>query len=179
MIDESFGKQLQDVADKQAIHDVIMRFCRGVDRLDEALLKSCFHVDSYDDHGHFKGNGQDFATFIVKSLRERTHHTTHSVANVLIELDEGDPDSAHAESYVIAYLRSTDENEQERLSVFAGRYVDRFARRDGEWRIASRVVVHDWSAATVLDADSFPIPSDVFTQGRRDRSDLSYQDRRS
>ncbi len=175
MNDESLRKQLQDVADKQAIHDVIMRFSRGLDRLDEPLLKSCFHADSYDDHGHFKGNGHDFAAFIVKSLRERANHTTHAVANVLIEFDAADRDVAHAESYVTAYLRSTDEDGQERLSFFAGRYVDRFARRDGVWRIASRVVVHDWSAASVLDASSFPIPADVFTQGRRDKSDLVYQ----
>jgi hypothetical protein len=49
---------LQRLIDRQAIHDVLMRFSRGVDRLDEALLRSCFHSDSYDDHGHFKGNGR-------------------------------------------------------------------------------------------------------------------------
>ncbi|MEM7124236.1 MAG: nuclear transport factor 2 family protein [Pseudomonadota bacterium] len=175
MVDESLRKQSQAVADKQAIHDVIMRFSRGLDRLDEALLKSCFHADSHDDHGHFKGSGHEFAAFIVKSLRDRTHHTTHAVANVLIELDDDNPDAARSEAYVIAYLRGTDDDGRETLSVFSGRYVDRFARRDGEWRIAKRVVVHDWSAATTLDANSFPIPSDMFTQGRRDTDDLVYE----
>ncbi len=65
-------------ADKEEIRDVLMRYGRGVDRLDEDLIRSCYHDDSFDDHGHWKGNGQDFAAFIVESLRERSHHTTHA-----------------------------------------------------------------------------------------------------
>ncbi len=40
---------LRRIADKQDIHDVIMRFSRGIDRCDEALLRSCFHPDATDD----------------------------------------------------------------------------------------------------------------------------------
>jgi len=161
---------------KDAIRDVLMRYSRGVDRCDVALLKTCFHVDSTDDHGHWKGNGQDFADFIVQSLPQRTHHTTHSVANVLVELDEHDVNLARAESYAIAYLRRTDAAGAEWLDLFSGRYVDRFERRDGHWRIADRVVVHDWSTSTRLDAGtSFPLPMEGFTQGCRGRSDLVYR----
>lgn len=163
------------LADKDEIRDVLMRYSRAVDRLDVALLTSCYHADSWDDHGHFKGTGHEFASFIVESLRGRTHHTTHSVANVLIELDAVDRDTARAESYAVAYLRRRDDAGDEWLDLFAGRYVDRFARRDGVWRIASRVVVHDWSTSTRLDeASSFPLPMDGFTQGVRDRSDFVY-----
>ena len=166
---------VRQLADKDEIHDVLMRYSRGVDRLDVALLTSCYHADSWDDHGHFKGTGHEFAAFIVESLRGRTHHTTHSVANVLIELDPVDRDAAHVESYAIAYLRRRDDVGDEWLDLFAGRYVDRFARRDDVWRIASRVVVHDWSTSTRLDAaSSFPLPMEGFTQGARDRSDLVY-----
>ena len=164
------------LADKDEIRDVLMRYSRAVDRLDVTLLTSCYHADSWDDHGHFKGTGHEFAAFIVESLRGRTHHTTHSVANVFIELDPDDRDVARAESYALAYLRRRDQSGDEWLDVFAGRYVDRFARRDGVWRIASRVVVHDWSTSTRLDATtSFPLPMEGFTQGTRDRSDLVYQ----
>lgn len=161
---------------KDAIRDVLMRYSRGVDRGDAELLKTCFHADSTDDHGHWKGNGHDFADFIVKSLAQRTHHTTHSVANVLIELDDHDDNKVRAESYAIAYLRRTDADRAEWLDLFAGRYIDRFERRDGHWRIADRVVVHDWSYSTRFDAGSnFPLPMEGFTQGRRDRSDLVYR----
>ena len=164
------------LADKDEIRDVLMRYSRAVDRLDVELLTSCYHADSWDDHGHFKGTGHEFSSFIVESLSARTHHTTHSVANVFIELDPIDCDAARAESYAMAYLRRRDEAGDEWLDLFAGRYVDRFARRDAVWRIASRVVVHDWSTSTRLDeASSFPLPMDGFTQGARDRSDLVYQ----
>ncbi len=164
MTDEALMASLGQAADKDAIRDVLMRFCRGVDRLDEELLRSCYHVDSYDDHGPFKGNGQDFAAYIVKSISERAHHTTHSVAK----------DVARSEFYVLAYLRRTDDDGKEWLDFFSGRYLDRFERRDGLWRIATRIVVHDWSASAELGATSFPLPMDTFTQGRRDRGDLVY-----
>jgi len=173
-MDKALTARLKAVADKQEIHDVIMRFCRGVDRLDEELLRSCYHDDSYDDHGHYKGDGQPFAAYIVKSLKERTRATSHRVANVLIELYDGDPDSAHAESYVLAYLLRKDAKGGERLDMFAGRYIDCFARRDGVWRIASRVVVHDWSRSAPSD-DEFSLPTETFVQGRRDRNDLVYR----
>lgn len=171
----SIGEErLRALADKDEIRDVIMRYCRGVDRLDEELVRSCYHADSHDDHGHFKGNGHEFATFIVHSLPERTHATTHSVGNVLIELDPDDADLARSEAYSLAYLRRTDDDGTEWLDFFSGRYVDRFERRDGVWRISNRVVVHDWSASAPLDETSFPLPMDTFIQGRRDREDLVY-----
>ena len=166
--------RLRQLADKDEIRDVIMRYGRGVDRLDEDLLRSCYHADSHDDHGHWKGNGHDFAAFIVESLPARTHHSTHAVTNCLIELDPADADLARAESTSLAHLRRTDDDGVEWLDVFAGRYVDRFERRDGAWRIAHRVVVHDWSTSTRLADDAFPLPMDAFVQGTRDRTDLVY-----
>jgi hypothetical protein len=166
--------RLLALADKDEIRDVLMRYGRGVDRLDEELLRSCYHPDSHDDHGHWKGKGHDFAAFIVSSLPERTHHSTHAVANILIELDDEDPDVAQSESYSLAYLRRTDKHGAEWLDFFSGRYVDRFERRDDVWRIANRVVVHDWSVSNRLDAGAFPLPMDAFVQGVRGRSDLIY-----
>ena len=165
---------LRRLADKDEIRDVIMRYGRGVDRLDEELLRSCYHPDSHDDHGHWKGNGHDFAAFIVTSLPARTHHSTHAVTNCLVELDPEDANVARAESTSLAHLRRTDDDGVEWLDVFAGRYVDRFERRSGVWRIAHRVVVHDWSTSTRLADDAFPLPMDAFVQGTRDRSDLVY-----
>lgn len=170
-MDDAVGR----VVAKDQIRDVLMRYSRGVDRLDVETLKTCFHPDSTDDHGHFKGNGHDFAEFIVGSLRERAHHTTHAVANTNIEITDLDAGHARAESYGLAFLRRTGEDGEEWLDVFFGRYIDRFERRDGEWRIADRVVVHDWSLSGALGAGSgFPLPMEGFAQGRRDRDDPAY-----
>jgi len=171
-------KTLQRLADRDAIRDVLMRYSRGVDRHDVAALKSCYHPDSYDDHGHFKGNGQEFADYILGSLAQRTHHTSHTVLNHVIELDDKDPDRAHAESYGVAYLRRTDAKAEEWLDIFAGRYVDVFTWRAGEWRILSRTVVHDWSFSQRLDpGSSFPLQISNFVQGQRNSSDFVYQSR--
>lgn len=166
--------RLRRLADKDEIRDVIMRYSRGVDRADEEIVRSCYHADSHDDHGHFKGTGHDFAAFIVESLPSRTHHSTHATTNCLIEIDPDDPDVARAESTTLAYLRRTADDGAEWLDMFAGRYVDRFERRDGVWRIARRTVVHDWSTSTRLADDAFPLPMDTFVQGTRGRSDIIY-----
>ena len=167
--------RLERLESRQVIHDVLMRYCRAVDRLDLELLRSCYHEDSWDDHGHYKGDGHAFAEFIVTSLAERAHHTTHAVANVFIELDPVDHDRARAESYALAHLSRTDAQRVEWLDVFSGRYIDIFERRDGRWRIAERTVVHDWSVSSVLDpVTAFPLPIDGFAQGRRDAQDPVY-----
>lgn len=171
----STEERFERLESRLAIHDVLMRYCRAIDRLDLALLRSCYHQGSWDDHGHYKGDGHEFAVFIVGSLAERAHHTTHAVANVLIQMDEEDPYLARAESYALAHLRRTDPSGVEWLDLFSGRYLDRFERRDGTWRISERVVVHDWSVSTLLDpATAFPLAMDGFTQGRRDGQDAVY-----
>src|SRR5690606_8703026 len=42
---------LQAALDREAIHTVLMRYCRGVDRLDRDLIASVYHPDAYDHHG--------------------------------------------------------------------------------------------------------------------------------
>jgi hypothetical protein len=34
---------LQSLADKQAIYEVLLRYCRGIDRIDMDLVRSAFH----------------------------------------------------------------------------------------------------------------------------------------
>jgi hypothetical protein len=63
------------------------------------------------------------------------------VGNVLVEV-EGDV--AYAESYFISYL-GLERDGAPWTRARGGRYVDRFERRGGAWRIALRVMVDDWS----------------------------------
>ena len=51
----------EQLSDIQCIRDCAQRYCRGVDRLDEALMKSAYWPDATDDHGaFFKGLAMDF-----------------------------------------------------------------------------------------------------------------------
>ena len=52
--------ELEELIEERAILSVLKRYCRGIDRLDEELVRSCYHEDSTDDHGVYKGKGVDF-----------------------------------------------------------------------------------------------------------------------
>jgi hypothetical protein len=53
-----------------------------------------------------------------------------------------------------------------------GRYVDRFERREDEWRVARRVVTLEGSSASLAIGG---IRNGAANWGRRDRSDPLYQ----
>ena len=50
------NEKLQQLLDKQEIHEVIMRYCRGIDRLDREMIRSVYHDDAIDEHGLWKGS---------------------------------------------------------------------------------------------------------------------------
>jgi hypothetical protein len=155
--------ELRILLDKQAIQEVLHRYCRGVDRCDVETVRSVYHDDSVDDHGYWKGAGQDFAPFVVNRLMEANSATTHSVTNALIEVQG---DEAWSESQVMVHLirRDTDPVETD---VMGARYIDKLLRRDGEWKIDERTVVLDWSTTYVWDAAPPPMPLDDFAKGAR------------
>lgn len=159
---------LQPLLDKQAIHEVLMRYCRGIDRCDADLLRDVYHPDATDDHGGFKGPAGDFVAWAIEALR-RDESTTHYIANELVDLDG---DVAFAESYFFAVHRRARKDGTKVDLVFSGRYVDRFERRAGTWRIADRKVVYDRSRVDPV-GEEFTSPE--FIAGKRDRSDPVYQ----
>jgi hypothetical protein len=131
-----------ELSDREEIRDVLFRYARGIDRLDLALVRSCYHPDAHDDHGAFRGDLEGFLAWVGDAL-SFFESTMHFIGNQLIELDG---DVAHTESYCVAYHRRGTEDGQEAYDlVTALRYVDRLERRDEAWRIADRVCVFDWS----------------------------------
>ncbi len=139
---------LRTLADRQAIVDCLHRYARRVDRGDEDLLRSAYHTDE----------------FLGKAHRAFDAYQRY-VTNTHIDLDG---DDAHVESYYICVLRDDDAG---RTLVNGGRYVDRFERRAGEWRIARRVVVMEWEYSVEGGAPRYP----VTLPARRDRDDVSYR----
>ena len=135
-----------EIAAHIEIRQVLYRYCRGVDRGDRAMLKSVYHPDAEDDHGSWRGLGRDFADYIVDALDGADSASQHHITNVLIELDG---DRAAVESYFLAFHPYRVDGQPERLAFVGGRYLDRFERRDGVWRIAKRRVVLDWTRSEV------------------------------
>jgi hypothetical protein len=153
---------------KREIEEVVLRYCRGIDRMDRELVRSCYHPDATDEHGSFNGGVEAFLEWVWKLLA-RYEMTMHFVGNVLVELAG---DAAVAESYGVAWHRSPDPRPQ--LNLVTGfRYLDRFERRgDGVWRIARRVAVTEWSRVDE-PRDRWTPPPEL-RAGRRDRDDALY-----
>jgi hypothetical protein len=57
------------------------------------------------------------------------------------------------------------------LETFGGRYVDRFERRDGEWKIAHRAMVREWDKVEHIELAFAP---GRYPDGRRGPDDISY-----
>ena len=53
------------------------------------------------------------------------------------------------------------------------RYVDDFERREGEWRIAARACVFEWSRIDPLPPAGWS-PAEIAATGLRDKDDLVY-----
>jgi SnoaL-like domain len=130
---------VQELCDRQAIVDALHLYCRGVDRMDMALLRSIFHPDAVSHHPPYAdGPVEEFFASLERSAAE-TERWTHSLTNTVIALAG---DLANAESVFTSIARTrTPDGLQDYL--FVGRYLDRFERRNDEWRIAERTVVRD------------------------------------
>lgn len=156
---------LRELADRQAITDLIYRYCRAMDRIDAELGYSIWHEDATADYGQevYQGSGRGFIDFACSQHRKALVHA-HQVTNIIIELDG---DRAASESYVISDLRAGQAPQVKQITTW-GRYLDRWSKRDGRWGIDHRVSIRDFSE--IRDASPMPIPE----RGRRDRSDPSY-----
>jgi len=138
---------LQALLDREAIRDCLYRYCRGIDRLDEEALRSAYWPDATDTHGAYRGSAAGFIERALGNLQS-AGRMVHMIGNILLDLRG---DVAVAESYFVAFqegVRGGDAGVEETL--LCGRYVDRFEKRGGEWRIAARTVVYDWQRRTPL-----------------------------
>jgi hypothetical protein len=158
---------LQELLDKQAIRDVLSRYCRGLDRMDKEMANAVWHPEGtafYD--GIFEGTGHTFIDWVWEAHSAMERHS-HQITNVLIEVNG---DEATSESYVTVVLWTLpdDEGKQQEL-VGRGRYLDRWERRDGVWAIEHRIHLLDMSS-------SFPLArAEVSDGASRDRGDLSFE----
>ncbi|MFF4771422.1 nuclear transport factor 2 family protein [Microtetraspora fusca] len=133
---------MNQLVDRVEIEQVLFRYARAVDRLDYEAIRDCYFPEAIDIHGGYQGPVDG----LVEDIRRR--HATidssqHFISNVLIEFTG--EHSADVESYCLCYLRQMPEAgaPDQKLAIIRCRYVDRFERRDGRWRIADRVVVFD------------------------------------
>lgn len=165
-------RTLEELIARDEITDVLYRYCRGVDRMDVDLTKSCWHPDGtarYSDY--FEGTVDDLIAWMWP-LHDGMATHSHQVTNRTIEVSG---DTARTETYVIASLRTLGDAPIDILS--RGRYLDRLSRRDGVWAIDHRTFVDDLTAMYSPLLDDGPTVDTVVADAaytRRDRDDPSY-----
>lgn len=143
---------LESLLDREAIRDCLYLYCRGIDRLDEHALRAAYWPDATDNHGAYKGTAAGFIDMALVKLQQ-AGRMVHQIGNILIELNGS---AAAVESYFTAYQEEKDANGQAIETLLCGRYVDRFEKRQGEWRVAARTVVYDWQKKTALPSALTP-----------------------
>jgi hypothetical protein len=159
--------ELERLESEAAIRKVLNTYSHAADRGDVELMRTVYHPDGIDEHGSwFHGLGWDFAAWVAERKDDWTammHHLTTMVILV-------NGDVAAAETNVIAMHV---ERVGGRFTWGCGRYLDRFERREGVWKIAYRRYVHDTDLPVPTDART---ASEVLERvlGRRDRTDPSY-----
>jgi len=128
------------IASKLEIQEVIFLRARAADRRDVELARRCYHPGATEDHEGFKGTAEAFLAQSQIQDTAKVPVMSHAVSNILIELHG---DVAAVESYVTVHAEIVGERVLDVTVV--GRYLDRFAYRDGRWAIEHRQLVFDTS----------------------------------
>jgi hypothetical protein len=168
--------ELQELIDKQAIYEVLCRYCRGVDRLDKELVLSCFHPDTPDTHlglggKLYTGTIEEYLDGEFPKFRDTIAGVMHYIMNFLCEV-EGD--QAVAETYQLSTTWGKDPTDPRVNMQNSNRYIDRFERRNGEWRIAERQLLRNYTYIETRPSE-FPDVINGWPKSARDRTDPAYR----
>ena len=171
-MDPQFESKLRALVDKQEIWEVIIRYARGIDRLDREMVRSCYWDDAVDDHHSYIGGPDYFIDITFAAARASSIVQHHGISNFTCELDG---DDAYCETYYTFF----GENVEPPHLLSMGRYIDHFQRREGVWKYANRVTIieknftlvdyHDDANIRAADGNAGPhLPAS------RDQQDISY-----
>ena len=171
-------KRLQELLDKQDIYELLCRYCRGCDRMDRELILSCFHPGAIDNHVGltgtcYTGTIEAFLDAEFESWR-RFAGSQHYIANHLCEVDG---DVALAETYQFSFYWGVPGDDPALNFTGSHRYIDRFERRNGEWKIAHRDFLKNFSRKKTRPW-IFPTPENRWPAGSQTRDDPAYRNLR-
>lgn len=165
------GVEPQRVADRLAIERVLCAHSRGVDRADEAVLKSAYWQDAQVEYGAFNGAAHAFCAALPVGIK-RYKATQHNLSNIAIDF-VSDRD-ARVETYVTAYHYLPVQDGPDTEMTYLGRYLDRMEKRGDTWKILHRKVVMDWNQNATASAIWEGPPFDGLARGERAPNDPLY-----
>jgi hypothetical protein len=145
-----------------ALRNIVVLYCRGVDRRDISLLRTLFHSDATMDYGveHYLGDIEPWYAAVGPALAG-FDITQHHITNSYFEVNG---DRAEGESYLMSYHVVRDQ--PNKVYMAGARYLDKFERRNGVWKIIKRTALRDW--------ENEPGHVGQPNLGTLDRHDLSY-----
>jgi hypothetical protein len=132
-------EEIKNLLAREKIRDRLARLARGEDRRDTSLITAAFWSGATVDYGIFAGSFDEYLAWVIPGS-PAIPVTQHVLGQSLIEIDD---ETALAETHVTSYHR-VNMGDVERDLMMGGRYLDRFERRQGEWRIAQRTMLYDW-----------------------------------
>jgi hypothetical protein len=162
---------------EREIRAVLARYCRGIDRVDLDLVRSCYHADATDDHGRYQGDVDGFIVWVGPVLA-RWQRTMHFLGTCGIDVRG---DAAAVETYAVAHHRGVNPQGVLADHIIGLRYLDRFERRtsgaephaEPRWLIADRTCALEWRRDDpVFGSGEFPAG---YTLGARGPEDLVYR----
>lgn len=158
-------------ADREAIKDCVYLYSRGLDRCDGAILEAVFWPEARIEADRFTLVRDEFVKVAIPALREHYGALQHLIGNIVLRVDGA---SAVAESYFYGYQCFKGAGTAHDV-VTSGRYLDRFERREDQWRIIERVVLVDWYREYADTARWTPGPLGMaVARGDRAPDDRSY-----
>jgi hypothetical protein len=171
-MDRNLEAKLQEIVDRHEIWTLLLRFARGLDRMDREMVRSCYWDDAVEDHYTFIGTPDGFIDWTFAYMESSNSVQHHGITNHFCEIDGDDAQSETYYSFIGVNLEPPHV-----LSV--GRYVDHFQRREGIWKNANRVTMVEKNFALDASPDDALLTHPQSTCGpllpvARDRSDFSY-----
>jgi hypothetical protein len=163
--------------EKQAITEVLYRYCRAMDRIDREATLKIWHPDGTCNYSSTAGVPdmlfRDYLTGSTKARQGFANHS-HQITNILIELAG---ERAVSEAYFTASLQTEPQDGRVTEHLWRGRYLDRWSKRGGtgaigHWAIDHRQVVFD--SYTPHDFAADRLNGMPLALSRRDTDDPSY-----
>jgi hypothetical protein len=145
-------RRIADLADRMAIHDLVVRYAKARDTTDPDLYRQIFAEDAVIALGTGKVMSSNLEEIVAKSVSDQVRFNPnkqpgvtsyaimrHDVSNISITISG---DTAESDYYVNTLAYNDAAKRPEIIS--AARNEDEYARRDGRWWITRSTLIFGW-----------------------------------
>jgi len=136
-----------DIRDRLAIQDLLVRYGTSLDDRDWARLATCFLPDAVADYGGLgEHEGYEKIESICRNALEPLDGSQHYITNFEIEIDG---DRAKSRCYLMAqHIKKSAPSGPH--FILSGVYRDELVRTGDGWRIARRELTTTWTEGNPL-----------------------------